>query len=359
MVVNSPASVRPLRLTGRIIAPIGRSGPRRAETAADVIIDCAQYREGVRQHAGKLEVEKAAACAREDDGFVWVGAYEPSEDELDQIAKSFGLPVLAVEDSGREHQRPKLERYDECFFLVLKTARYDEKEERVHFGEVDLFVAARYVVAIRHGEAANLGPARERLEGEHRELLKYGAPAVAWAILDEIVDNYEPVVAGIEDDIEEVEQDVFAGGRQSTERIYFLKREVIEFYRAVSPLLPPLEFLEQGAFPEVKDQLRPFFRDVADHARRINDFVAAERELLTSILEANLALISVHQNEVVQKISAWAAILAVPTFLAGIWGMNFHHMPELRPGWGYPMALGIILLSVILLYRFFRRIDWL
>jgi magnesium transporter len=323
-----------------------------------LIIDCAHYHDGVRQHDGPLDIGSAAACAREKEGFVWVGAYEPEDDELDQIAKAFDLPVLAVEDAGREHQRPKLEQYDDCFFLVLKSARYDESEERVHFGEIDLFFGERFVISIRHGEAASLGPARDRLEKEHSELLSYGAAAVAWAILDEVVDNYEPVVMGIEDDIEEVEQDVFTGG-QATQRIYFLKREVIEFHRAISPLLDPLRFLEEGAFPEVEGHLQPFFRDVADHARRMDDMVMAQRELLTSVLEANLALISVHQNEVVQKISAWAAILAVPTFLVGVWGMNFHDMPELRPHWGYPAALGIILLSVLVLYRFFRRIRWL
>jgi magnesium transporter len=324
-----------------------------------VIVDCAHYQDGVRQHDGPLEIETAAASAREKEGFVWVGSYEPEDDELEAISKAFALPVLAVEDAGREHQRPKLERYDEGFFLVLKSARYDEAEERVHFGEVDLFFGDNFVISIRHGEAASLGPARDRLEKEHTELLGHGPASVAWAILDEVVDNYEPVVAGIEDDIEEVEQEVFTSGHQSTQRIYFLKREVIEFHRAVSPLLAPLQFLEDGAFPEVEGQLQPFFRDVADHARRVDEMVMAQRELLTSILEANLALISVHQNEVVQKISAWAAILAVPTFLAGVWGMNFDHMPELKPTWGYPMALGVILISVILLYRFFRRIEWL
>jgi magnesium transporter len=324
-----------------------------------VIIDCAHYRDGVRQNEEKLDVQAAADLCRQDGSFVWVGAYEPDEAELDKIAQAFSLPELAVEDAGRAHQRPKLEEYPDSFFVVLKTARYDEDQERVHFGEIDLFVATDYVISIRHGEAAGLKAARERLEVDHANLLAYGAPAVAWAILDEVVDNYEPVVAGIEDDIEEVEQDVFGGGRQSTERIYFLKREIIEFHRAVAPLLQPLEFLERGAFPQVKDQLRPFFRDVADHARRVDELIMADRELLTSILEANLALISVRQNEVVQQISAWAAILAVPTFLAGIWGMNFKDMPELKPGWGYPMALGVILLSVILLHSFFKRIKWL
>ncbi len=324
-----------------------------------MIIDCAHYRDGTRQHDGSLEIEKAAKLCRGEGNFVWVGLYEPSDEELGKVAEAFGLPELAVEDAGVAHQRPKLEEYDECFFIVLKTARYDEEEERVHFGELDIFVSADSVISVRHGEAAALAPARERLEKRHSQLLVHGAPAVAWAILDAVVDNYEPVVAGIEDDIEEVEQDVFGGGRQSTERIYFLKREVIEFHRAVAPLLQPLEFLEGGAFPQVADQLRPYFRDVADHARRMDELIMADRELLTSILEANLALISVHQNEVVQKISAWAAIFAIPTFLVGVWGMNFRHMPELNFRYGYPLALTAIVVSVALLYRFFRRIGWL
>jgi magnesium transporter len=324
-----------------------------------VIVDCAHYREGVRQHEGALDVERAAEYARAGDGFVWVGLLHPTDEELTEVAQAFSLHELAVEDAGREHQRPKLEQYDDSFFLVLKTARYDEQEERVHFGEIDLFLGRNYAVSARHGEASPLTGARERLESEHRRLMKAGAPAVAWAVLDQVVDDYEPVTAGIEDDIEEVEQAIFGVGGDSAQRIYFLKREVIEFYRAIAPLLLPLELLERGAYPQIPEVLRPFFRDVADHARRISEQVTAQRELLTSVLEANLAMVSVRQNEVVQAISAWAAIIAVPTFLASIWGMNFAHMPELKLTFAYPLALGVMIVSTLLLHRFFRRIGWL
>jgi magnesium transporter len=323
-----------------------------------VIVDCAHYREGIRQHEGALGIEHAAEAAHSGDGFVWVGMLHPTDEELDRVANAFNLHKLAVEDAGREHQRPKLEEYDGTFFLVLRTARYDEAAERVHFGEIDLFLGTGYAVSARHGEASPLDGARDRLQDEHGELMKIGVSAVGWAILDQVVDDYEPVSAGIEDDIEEVEKEVFAGG-EATQRIYFLKREVIEFHRAIAPLLAPLTRLERGGFPQIPDELRPFFRDVADHARRIDEQVMAQRELLTSVLEANLALISVRQNESVQAISAWAAIIAVPTFLASIWGMNFEHMPELGLGFGYPLALGLMLLATLSLHRFFKRIGWL
>jgi magnesium transporter len=180
-----------------------------------------------------------------------------------------------------------------------------------------------------------------------------------WAVVDKVVDDYAPVVAGIENDIEEVETEIFQQGSDATQRIYFLKREVIEFHRAVYPLLMPLESLERGNYVDVGDQLGRFFRDVADHAQRVDEMVTSQRELLTSILEANLALLGVQQNTVVRRISAVAAIVAVPTFLASIWGMNFEHMPELDPSWGYPAALLLMAASVAFLYRFFRRIEWL
>ena len=213
------------------------------------------------------------------------------------------------------------------------------------------------MIAVRRGEASELHPARRRLEAS--DLLGYGPGAVAWAVLDKVVDDYRPVVEGIDNDIQEVEQDIFARGADSTQRIYFLKREVVEFHRAVFPLLAPLEALERGAYPQIGDELRRYFRDVADHVRRADEQVNAQRELLTSILEANLALLSVRQNEVVRTISAWAAIVAVPTFLASIWGMNFTHMPELDQPWGYWVALGLMAVAVLALHRFFRRIGWL
>jgi magnesium transporter len=324
-----------------------------------MIVDCAHYRDGARQHEGPITPEQAAELRKGGGEFVWLGLHEPAPDELASIAASFDLPELAVEDAGRGHQRPKLEDYgDGRFFVVLKTARYDDAAEEVEFGEINLFIGTGYVIAVRHGEASVLGPARTRLE-QHPDLLKTGAAAAVWAILDKVVDDYGPVVAGIENDIEEVEDDIFSRRADSTQRIYFLKREVIEFHRAVAPLLAPLEALERGAFPQIEATLKSYFRDIADHARRVDENVMSQRELLTSILEANLALLSVRQNEVVRAISAWAAIIAVPTFIASVYGMNFEHMPELDSRLGYPLALAVMFACILVLHRFFKRIQWL
>ncbi len=292
-------------------------------------------------------------------GFVWLGMKDPTEEEIATAARAFEVPELAVEEASEVHQRPKLDDHGDHFYGVVKTAWYEEAKEEVHFGEIHVFLGPRYVITIRHGEAAELQPARRHLEQEHPNLFDAGPASVVWAMLDQVVDDYEPVVAGIDDDIEEVEQAVFEGGAEQTQRIYFLKREVIEFHRAVAPLVPPLDALERGAFPQLPEELRRFFREVLGRTRRIDEQVNSQRELLTSILEANLSLIGVQQNKAVQAISAWAAIIAVPTFLASIWGMNFEHMPELRLTFGYPLALVGMLLATLVLHRFFRRIGWL
>jgi magnesium transporter len=325
-----------------------------------VIVDCAHYRAGVRQHEGPLGVEEAAARAARGGGddFVWLGLHEPGPEELEQVQRAFGLHELAVEDARKAHQRPKVEDYEESYFIVLRTARYDDASEAVEFGEVELFLGSGYVLTVRHGAASELGPARRRLE-ERPELLREGPVSVVWAVTDKIVDDYIPVVDGIDNDIQEVEEQVFAGEGNATQRIYFLKREVIEFHRAVFPLLAPLEAIERGAYPQIGENARRFLRDVADHARRIEEQVSSHRELLTSILEANLALLSVRQNEVVRAISAWAAIIAVPTFIASVYGMNFEYMPELDSRLGYPLVLGVMAACVLLLHRFFKRIEWL
>jgi magnesium transporter len=323
-----------------------------------VIVDCAHYRDGKRQHEGKLPLDVAEKCVVGDGDFVWLGLFEPTEEELREVGERFDLHELAIEDAFKGHQRPKLEGYDDSYFIVLKPARYVDETEEVEFGEIMLFVSRTYVIAVRHGMASGLGEARRRLEAEP-ELLAGGPAAAVWAILDKVVDDYAPVVAGIDNDITEVETEIFAERADATQRIYFLKREVIEFHHATSPLLLPLESLERGAFPNMDEQLRRYFRDVADHARRIDDEVTAQRELLTSILEANLALLGVKTNDVVRAISAYAAIIAVPTFLASIWGMNFVHMPELDQTWGYPAALGLMAIAVVALHTFFRRIRWL
>lgn len=324
-----------------------------------MIVDCAHYRGGERQHREPLQIEEAAevAGAAAEDEFIWLGLRDPSDEELERTQHAFDLNPLAVEDARNAHQRPKLEDYDGSVFIVLRPARYVDEAESVEFGEIHLFLARHYAIAIRRGEASELRPARQRLEQSN--LIDNGVGAVAWAVLDKVVDDYQPVVEGIDNDITEVEQDIFAGGGDSTERIYFLKREVIEFHRAVAPLLPFLEALERGAYPQVDEELRRYFRDVADHARRVDEQVNSQRELLTSVLEANLALLSVRQNEVIRSISAWAAIIAVPTFLASIWGMNFEYMPELDERWGYPLGLAMMAVAVFFLHRFFRSIDWL
>jgi magnesium transporter len=325
-----------------------------------VIVDCAHYRDGVRQHEGALSLEQAAACARKGEGeFVWVGMFEPSDEEMGEVAELFGLHELAVEDAERAHQRPKIEDYEDSYFIVLKTARYHDESETVHFGEIDLFVGPGYVVHVRHGEGSGLRGARRRLQ-QRPDLMKLGPAAVVWAIVDQVVDDYQPVVAGIDDDIEEVEQAVFDPGAPApTERIYFLKREVIEFHRATWPLLGPLESIERGAFPEMDEQLRRYLRDVADHARRVDEAVTSQRELLTSILEANLALVSVNQNEVVKRISGYAALIAVPTFIASVYGMNFEYMPELDWRIGYPLTLALMAAIVAVLSVALRRARWI
>ena len=323
-----------------------------------MIVDCAHYRDGKRQNEGALPLEDAADYCVGGGEFVWLGLKEPTDDELRRVGDMFGLHALALEDALNAHQRPKLEDYEGSLFIVLRTARYDDAAEEVVFGEIHLFVGSGYVIAVRHGEGSELGPARRHLE-EREDLLRSGPAAVVWAIVDKVVDDYAPVVAGIEHDIEEVEEEIFGNQADATQRIYFLKREVIEFHRAVAPLLGPLEGLEHGARVELSDELRRYFRDVHDHARRVDEQVMGQRELLTSILEANLALLGVQQNAVVRAISAWAAIIAVPTFLASIWGMNFEHMPELDTSWGYPVALVSMAIAIVVLYRFFKRIDWL
>lgn len=323
-----------------------------------MIIDCAHYRDGKRQNEGPLPLEEAADYCVGGGEFVWLGLKEPSDEELERVGEMFGLHELALEDAANSHERPKIEDYDGSLFVVLRTTRYDDAKEEVEFGEIDVFVGTGYVIAVRHGEASELAPARRRLEGRS-ELLQGGPAAVVWAIIDKVVDDYAPVVDGIDNDISEVEREIFSDGADATQRIYFLKREVIEFHHAVAPLLAPLEGLEYGARPQIPDELRKYFRDVHDHARRVDEQVMGQRELLTSILEANLALLGVQQNQIVRAISAWVAIIGVPTFLASIWGMNFQHMPELDTSWGYPVALATMAIAVLVLYRFFKRIEWL
>ncbi len=326
-----------------------------------MIVDCAHYKDGVRQHQEALTPEQAAEARRKagQGEFVWIGLHEPDPGDLERLQKLFGLHELAVEDARGAHQRPKIEDYGEDSFIVLRTAHYHEAEEEVHFGEVHMFAGPGYVITVRHGPGSELASARRRLEARP-DLVKLGAASGVWAVLDKVVDDYLPVVDAMEADVEEVEKDVFDDEVPApTARIYHLKREVIEFHRAVWPLLAPLASLEEGGSERIPDELLSYFRDVADHARRVDEQVNSQRELLTSVLQANLALVSVSQNEVVKRISAIAGIVAVPTFIASVYGMNFDHMPELHWRIGYPLCLGVMALCVVALVTFFRRIDWL
>jgi magnesium transporter len=307
-----------------------------------------------------MSLERAAEIvAEEEEGFVWLGLFEPGQGELEEIQERFGLHELAVEDAQSFHLRPKVEQYaDGIYFVVLRTARYVDEREEVEFGEISIFIGGRFAITVRQGIASDLHPARLRLE-QRPELLAEGTPSVLWAVLDQVIDDYAPVVEGLERDIEEVEGTVFSAAVAPTERIYFLRREVSDFYRAVHPMLGPLDALERGSYPEVSEPLRQYFRDVNDHLKLVNEEVAAQRDVLVTVLQANMAVLSVQQNEAVRKISGWAAIIAVPTFIASLYGMNFEHMPEL--GWrlGYLAVVAVMFLAAVALYRYLKHVRWL
>jgi magnesium transporter len=270
------------------------------------------------------------------------------------VQERFGLHELAVEDAQSFHLRPKIEHFDDVLFAVVRTARYVEDTEEVEFGEISLFLGAHFAVSVRQGVGSDLHPARLRLE-QRPELLRTGPTSVLWAVLDQVVDDYAPVVEALEQDIEEVEQTVFAGAAAPTQRVYFLRREITDFYRAVHPLLGPLDGLERTA----DDALQPYFRDIGDHLRLVNEEVAAQRDVLTTVLEASIAMIALQQNEVVRRISGWGAILLAPTLVAAVYGMNFEHMPELGWGAGYPLAIGLMLAVGGGLFAYFKRSGWL
>jgi magnesium transporter len=325
-----------------------------------MIVDCAVYENGERRD-GELDLEQAYEASRSADGgrFVWIGLKEPSPEEFDSVAREFYLHELAVEDAVKAHQRPKIEEYDETLFIVLKTAKYHDDSETVEIGEINLFLGDGFVVSVRHGEPSPLEEVRHRLE-DRPDLLRCGPGSVMHAIVDKVVDDYEPVLRGIEDDIEEVEEEVFSPERISpTERIYKLKREVISMHRATAPLIDPLTRLARGDSRHVHEEITEYFRDVYDHVARANDTVDGMREMLNGILDANTAQVSVRQNEDMRKITAWVAILAVPTMIAGIYGMNFEHMPELKWTFGYPAVLLVIVSTCFVLYRYFKRAGWL
>jgi magnesium transporter len=306
-------------------------------------------------------------------GMAWIGLYRPDEAELREIADEFGLHPLAVEDALNGHQRPKLDHYGDSIFVVLRPARYMDSREEVEFGEVHVFAGPEFVVTVRHAESPDLARVRRRLEHDP-ELLARGPMAVLYGILDEVVDEYEPVVLGLENDIDEIENQLFANDAAVARRIFALTREVIDFQRAVGPLVPILERLQGDAqLFGVDLEVKRAIRDVHDHAIRIVERSASFRTILENALLLHATLVtqrqndamaemteySLTQNEQVKKVSGWAAILFAPTLVGTIYGMNFDYMPELHWTWGYPMALALMATTSVTLYAVFKRKGWL
>jgi magnesium transporter len=322
-----------------------------------MIVDCAVYEDGCRCE-GDLALTEAGQAAQRDGSFVWLGVYEPTEEEFDAVRREFDLHELAVEDAVNAHQRPKVEVYGDTLLVVLKTVRYVNAEEDLETGEILLFVNRDFVVTVRHGQS-RLHDVRLEIEGRP-DLLRYGTGAVLYAIVDRIVDDYEPVMQAVETDIQEVEHDMFSPDRSNpAERIYTMEREVLDLHRAIMPLAPAIDRLARGQYELIHPELRTYFRDVHDHLLRVNGRIEGFRDLLSSALQANLTQASVRQNEDMRKISAWVAIFAVPTGVAAIYGMNFSNMPELDWSLGYPFVLSVIVVLCGLLYWRFRRSGWL
>ncbi|MGR6997448.1 magnesium/cobalt transporter CorA [Yinghuangia aomiensis] len=326
---------------------------------AGVIVDCAIYRKGVRTE-GPADFSDALDEARASgDAFLWIGLYEPTESEFALVTSEFGLHPLAVEDALHAHQRPKLEEYDDSVFMVLKTLHYIDETSSVETGELMIFIGDSFIVTVRHGAANPLTGVRKRLE-KKQTVLQHGPGAVMYAVCDAVVDTYVTVASELETDLQELESRVFSEHRDNdAERIYLLKREVLEFRRAAQPLTDPIRRLSATEVTYIPTETRPFFRDVGDGLAKVNEQVDSFDRLLSDVLSANLAQVGVRQNEDMRKISAWAAIAAVPTMIAGIYGMNFDHMPELHQWWGYPAALIVMLIACVSIHRLFSRNGWL
>ena len=327
-----------------------------------MFVDRAIYRDG-RRIAEALELSDMARACRDGGGIAWIGLYRPTQEEFADVATEFELHELAVEDAVNAHQRAKLERYGATLFCVLRPARYIDETETVAFDEVHVFAGPHFVITVRHGDWPDLGAVRRGLESRP-DLLHRGTVAILHAILDRVVDDYVPVVAGIENDIDEIEDEVFGGNADVSQRVYELTREVIAFQRATKPLAPMLERLM--AEPGVDDEQRRYLRDVQDHALRVQEQADGFRQLLQNILDVNLTIetkalgeASHQQAEEVKRISAWAAILFAPTLVGTVYGMNFEYIPELDWRFGYPFAIGLMVAVGFGLYLLFKRRNWI
>ena len=347
-------------LRGRSARTNGRVTPPIPVPLSAYVVDCGVYIDGKRLPGRWTHTDAVREVRKRHEGFVWIGLYEPDEEQIQGVADTFGLHELAVEDAVQAHQRPKLERYGDSLFIALRTAQPDREQRRIAFGETHLFVGARYVVSVRHGASLSYADVRTRCEGQP-QLLAKGPAFVLHAIMDFVVDQYFPIVDGLEDGLEALEDEIFNEriSRETTMRIYTLKRDLLEIKRGVSPLIDICNRLMRTDLDLIPDDARPYFRDVYDHALRINEKVDGLRELLGTALEANLSLTTIAQNEATKRITAWAAMFAVPTMIAGIYGMNFEIMPELRWRWGYPAVMAVTVTLCGILYYRFKRSGWL
>jgi magnesium transporter len=321
-----------------------------------MVVNCAAYAKGRR--ISDIEIEEISDVLEHEGGFVWLGLHEPSEELMKQIQQEFNLHDLAVEDAHRAHQRPKLEAYGDSLFVVLHTAQ--KIDGQVRFGETHIFLGARYVVSIRHGASLSYKPVRERCESTPH-LLRKGPGFVLYAILDFVVDNYIPIVQEFEEDVDHLESEIFKGvaGRRTTEQIYELKRDLMGLRRAIWPLMEVCKNLTKFDVALVPQDVRPYFRDVHDHVIRINESIENLREALSTALSVNISFTTVGQNEVMKKLAGWAAILAVPTMVGGIYGMNFEYMPELKWYYGYPLVMAGVAIVCAALYWRLKKAGWL
>jgi magnesium transporter len=326
-----------------------------------VIVDSALYRSGVRVPVDCRpgDLHDLRSRASEPGDFVWVGLHEPTEVELEDAAIAFGLHHLAVEDAVKAHQRPKLERYDDGLFLILKTLWYVDAEDAVETGEINLFVGDNFVVSVRHGDGGDLRAARHALE-DRESVLVHGPSAVVYAVCDQVVDTYEEIAEALQIDVDEVEASVFSEERTNdSARIYVLKRELAEVRRAVLPLREPISRFSSGVVRGIDPEAAPYFRDVSDHLARVADAIDSLEILLSSAFEAHMAQISIRQNDDMRRVSAAVGLIAAPTLVGSVYGMNFVHMPELDWYWGYPMALLLMAVSSFTVWMVSRRAGWL
>ena len=323
-----------------------------------MIVDYALYKDGYR-YTEPPNLQELIRRAKTDGGFVWLGLSEPTQEEFDKVVGDFRFHPLAIEDAINAKQRPKFEEYPGLQFCVLRTAFYDEVKSEVSTGEIFCFIGPHFIVVVRHGDGSALTNTRHILEDNPEQMSK-GPYAVLHAIIDHVIDCYIDIAGELEQDVMQVENKVFSGKRQTqSQDIYFLKREVIEFRHAIDPLLSPLQKLASEGAPHINPTLTPFFRDTLDHLSRASDAAAGLDALLTSALQADLAHIQVQQNSDMRKITSYVALASVPTMVAGIYGMNFEFMPELGWKFGYPLVVGSLVILTGILYRKFKKANWL